>query len=202
MDDLQFVQKCVNGDTRAWNDFIDRYSRLIYSYIYSVLKLKSAKQSAQTSAEDIFQQIFLLLRENNFKKLRSFKAKNGSSLATWLRQVVINFTIDSLRRIKPAESLDEDDAEGFGLEDILADDADSEREIIISEEKIGPLKDCIEILDTDDKYFLELHFNQSLALEDLKDILKISRAAVDMRKFRLISRLRDCFKSKGFQLDF
>ena len=202
MDDLQFVQKCVNGDTRAWNDFIDRYSRLIYSYIYSVLKLKSAKQSAQTSAEDIFQQIFLLLRENNFKKLRSFKAKNGSSLATWLRQVVINFTIDSLRRIKPAESLDEDDARGFGLEDILADDADSAREIIISEEKIGPLKDCIEILDTDDKYFLELHFNQSLALEDLKDILKISRAAVDMRKFRLISRLRDCFKSKGFQLDF
>ena len=202
MDDLKFVQKCVNGDTHAWRDFIDRYSRLIYNYIYSVLKLKSVKQSAQTSAEDIFQQIFLHLRDNDFKKLRSFKAKNGSSLATWLRQVVINFTIDSLRRIKPAESLDEDDARGFGLEDILADDADSAREIIISEEKIGPLKDCIEILDTDDKYFLELHFNQSLALEDLKDILKISRAAVDMRKFRLISRLRDCFKSKGFQLDF
>ena len=39
-------------------------------------------------------------------------------------------------------------------------------------------------------------------LEELKKHFKLSRPAIDMRKSRLIERLRDCFRGKGFWLDF
>ena len=202
MDDLEFVQRCVKGDTQAWHEFVDKYSRLIYNYIHSVLKLKGKAVSSSDAVDDLFQEIFVSLRENNFRKLSTFKAKNGASLASWLRQVVINFTLDYLRKIRPAISLDEEITEEFSLEDILPAENQSVKDLLVIEERLIPLKECIEILDMEDKYFLELHFNQGIDLEDLKAVLKVSRGAVDMRKSRLIGRLRDCFRGKGFGLDF
>ncbi len=202
MDDLEFVQRCVRGDAHAWDEFIEKYSCLIYNYIYSVLKIKGAKDPNQDNLNDIFQEIFVLLRKDNFKKLSSFKARNGCSLASWLRQVVINYSIDYLRKAKPALSLEEEIGEDLTLKDIIADDAESARQGLLSAEKIADLADCVEKLDTEDKYFIELHFNQGLDLEELRRALALSRGAVDMRKTRLIERLRQCFKNKGFWLDF
>ena len=39
-------------------------------------------------------------------------------------------------------------------------------------------------------------------LEVLKEHFRVSRGAIDMRKSRIIDRLRECFKHKGFALDF
>jgi len=200
MDDLDFVQKCVNGDKQSWDAFVDKYSRLIYSYIYGTLKLKGLGM-AQENIEDLFQGIFLSLVNDNFNKLRSFKAKNGCSLASWLRQVTVNFVIDYLRKLKPALSLDEESEEGFSLKDMLLDKTQPVSEVLKDKERLLQLNDCIQKLDRDDKYFLELHLNRNLALGELTRHFRVSRAAIDMRKFRLIERLRDCFKGKGFLLD-
>ena len=201
MDDLEFVQSCVRGDKRAWDEFVDKYSRLIYNYIYRVLNTKGA-HLAQEGIDDLFQEIFLALLKDNFKKLKSYQGKNGCSLATWLRQVTINFTIDYLRKIKPAVSLDEETDDGLSLKAILADNAEPVTATLAAGEKINQLKDCIKGLDRDDKYFLELHLNRGLSLDKLKGVLRISRGAIDMRKSRIISRLRECFESRGFRLDF
>jgi RNA polymerase sigma factor (sigma-70 family) len=202
MNDLEFAQSCVKGDTRTWDEFIEKYSRLIYHYIHSILKIKGAQDPNRDNAGDLFQEIFVLLRKDNFKKLSTFKAKNGCSLASWLRQVVINYSIDYLRRIKPLVSLEEELGEDLTLKDIIADGSESARQGLFSEERVVNLKDCIEKLDSEEKYFIELHFNQGLSLEALKGVLKLARGAVDMRKTRLIERLRECFKAKGFKLDF
>ena len=202
MDDLEFLRNCVKGDRQSWDKFVDKYSRLIYSYIHSVLKIKGAHQFSQDDIGDLFQEIFLSLVQDNFKKLRSFKAKNGCSLASWLRQVVINYTIDYLRKSKPGISLDEETDEGTSLKDILADEATPITDILTQEERLTHLKDCIQRLNIDDRYFLDLYIKRGPGLEKLKEILKLSRGALDMRKSRIIERLRDCFRSKGFALDF
>jgi RNA polymerase sigma-70 factor (ECF subfamily) len=202
MDDLEFVQRCVKGDTQAWNDFIAKYSHLIYNYIYSALKIKGAKDPEQDNVNDLFQEIFLLLRNDNFQKLKTFKAKNGCSLASWLRQVVVNFTVDYLRRAKAAVSLDEEGEDGFSLKETLAADIPHPVEGLIREEQLLPLEDCIAELDTQDKFFLEMHFHREINLDGLKDLFGVSRPALDMRKSRLIDRLKDCFRRKGFALDF
>lgn len=200
MNDLEFVRRCVKGDKRAWNEFVERYSSLIYNYIHSVLKIKG-RAFSQENINDLFQEIFLSLAKDNFKKLGSFEARNNCSLASWLRQVTVNFTIDYIRKLKkPLVSIDEETDDGFSLTDLLSSDSPSVTDVLSQEEKLTHLKDCISKLDIDDKYFLELHIHRRLDFEELKAFFKISRAALDMRKSRIIERLRACFKSKGFIL--
>lgn len=200
MDDLGFVQKCLANDPLAWSEFISRYSRLIYSYIYGILKQRGIDFS-QPYAEDIFQEFFLHLRKNNFRKLRSFKAKNNCSLAGWLKVVLVHFAIDYLRKERELVSLETEIDENLTLKDTLKDEKPLSRDKVLALEKIQQLKDCVALLEHADKYFLELHISRGIELEDLKEVLRLSRPAVDMRKYRIIERLRECFKQKGFVLD-
>jgi RNA polymerase sigma factor (sigma-70 family) len=202
MNDLEFAQRCVKGDKQAWDEFLNRYSRLIYNYIHSVLNTKG-HSFAQEDTNDIFHEIISSLIEDNFKKLKSFRGKNGCSLASWLRQVTINFAIDYIRRSKPAVSIEEEmGEESLTLKEILSDDSESLLDKLNLEERLGQLKECIGRLENDEKYFLELFMNRNLSPETLGQHLRISRPAVDMRKMRIIRRLRECFKNKGFLLDF
>jgi RNA polymerase sigma factor (sigma-70 family) len=201
MNDLDFIRRCFEGDKVAWVEFVDRYSHLVYKYINSVLAARGF-YPARDNVNDLFQEIFLSLIKDNFKKLRSFKARNKCSFASWLRQVVINAAIDYTRRLKPTVSLEEEIADDFSLKDILSDDSPSPSETMNQDEVSKQLKDCIGGLNLDDRYFLELHINRGLRLEELAEYLKLSRGAFDMRKTRIIKKLRDCFRSKGFMLDF
>jgi RNA polymerase sigma factor (sigma-70 family) len=199
MNDLEFVRRCASGDKQAWAQFTDRYSRLIYSYIHSVLKVKGYIVVGE-NINDLFQEIFLLLTRDNFTKLKTFKAKNGCSLASWLRQVVVNCAIDYIRRMRLAVSLEEENEDGLTLKDILPDNSTELRELLNQKDLLAELKDCIAKLNRDDKYFLRLHIDKGLSLEILRRHLRLSRGAIDMRKSRIVERLRDCFRSKGFAL--
>lgn len=197
-DDLRFVRRCVRGDRQAQDELVERYSRLIYSYIHQALKIKGSGFYGQENIKDIFQGVFLFLIQNDFRKLRTYKARNGCSLAGWLKRVTINFTISYLRGMTGGVvCLDTESDEGLSLKDILTDDSADIRDLLCDKEKIARLKECIKRLNSEDKYFLELHLNQGLSLEELRGVLKINRGAADMRRARLIDRLRACFQEKG-----
>ncbi|MDO8489724.1 MAG: sigma-70 family RNA polymerase sigma factor [Candidatus Omnitrophota bacterium] len=197
MDDLKYVQGCLKGNKQSWSEFISRYSHLIYNYIYSVLSVKGQNASAE-QVEDIFQEIFCSLIKDNYKKLSTYKAKNGCSLASWLRQVTINFTIDYLRKLKPVVSLDAQNEDGFSLGDATEDLSPGAIEFLNDKDRRRTLQECISLLEFEEQFFLELLLNQELSLEEIRDCFKINRGAVDMRKSRIFQKLQDCFKKKGF----
>ncbi|RKY30742.1 MAG: hypothetical protein DRP74_06390 [Candidatus Omnitrophota bacterium] len=202
MSDLEFIQRCVKGEKRAWDEFLDKYSRLIYKYIHGVLKIKGALEVSPQVVKDLFQEICTSLIEDNFKKLRSFKAKNNCSLASWLRQITINRTIDYIRTAKPTISIDaEIEGSDFSLKQILRSESPSAGQNLSEEENLKSLQECINRLSPEDKYFLELYFYQGLKLEEIKDLLRVTRGTVDVRKARIVERLRECFKSRGFIID-
>jgi RNA polymerase sigma-70 factor (ECF subfamily) len=201
MDDLKFVQACVKGDKKSWDEFLSRYSRLIYNYIYSVISVKGYRLASE-QVEDIFQEILYSLIKDGYRKLSSYQGRNGCSLASWLRQVTINFAIDYLRKLKPMLSIDAETEEGFSLKDILADLSPDAAEFVNDSDKRRTLEDCIAALERAERYFLELFLNQGLNLEQIRECLKISRGAVDMRKGRIFQKIQDCFGRRGFKLDF
>jgi len=200
MDDLKFVQACVKGYERSWNEFLSRYSRLIYNYIYSVLAVKGYTLSSG-QIEDIFQDIFYSLIKDNYKKLSTYQARNNCSLASWLRQVTINFTIDYLRKLRPTLSIDTEIEEGLSLKDVLRDLSADALEFLSDQDRRKTLRECVDLLESAEQYFMELLLNQGLSLEQIREYFKISRGAVDMRKSRIFQKLQDCFKNKGFKLD-
>ena len=201
MDDLEFARSCLTGDKQSWIEFLSRYSHLIYNYIYSVLTVKGRNFSVD-QVDDIYQEIFQALIKDNYRKLSTYQARNNCSLASWLRQVTINFTIDYLRRLKSTVSIDQESEEGFSLKDTIAALSPGALEFLDDQDRRKTLHECIDLLDTSEQYFIELFLEQGLTLELIKEHLLLNRGAVDMRKSRIFKKLRDCFKSKGFGLDF
>ena len=197
MDDLKFIRTCADLDSKAWDEFLARYSRLIYTYIYRVTVNLHGLSANNQLIDDIFQGLLHSLIDDNCRRLRSFKGLNGCSFASWLRLVTINYTLSCLRRQRPAIPLDEDH-DGVSLKDTLQDSTILPDEVAIYHEHAHNLKECIKRLDTDDKLLVQLYVSRSLPLESVRQVLRISRTAVDNRKSRLIQRLRECFKLKGF----
>lgn len=198
MTDLEFARRCAQGSNQALTEFVNRYSRLIYNYINSVLRQNNPQLADEHNLSDIFQGIFVSLSENDFRRLKTFKGRNGCSLASWLRQVTVNYTLDYLRRLRPQAYLDREDDDGLSLKEIICDIDDSAADKADLEERILQLRECIDKLNSDDKYFIEFHIGRDICLEAMRKSFGISRGAIDMRKARLVNRLRECFADKGF----
>jgi len=196
MDQLKFIRKCADHDKDAWNEFLQRYSRLIYSYIYRVINNYSGI-AANNLADDIFQELISALFDDNSKKIRSFKGLNGCSFATWLRLVTINFTRTYAGKQRYMVELD-DEKEGYCLKDRIIDRQILPDEAALYKEHSDNLKECVKLLDNDDRLFVQLYLSKGMTLEAVRQVFRVSRTAIDMRKARLLERLKVCFKNKGF----
>jgi len=196
MDDLRLVRRCLRREKRAWDEFIQRFSGLIYSYILSVFKSRASYQFKVNNIDDAFQEIFLLLTKDNYRKLKTYQGRNGCSLASWLRQVVINFSLDYTRNSKPLLSLDQAYKDKGRIKDFIIDQTVSAKDKLIEGERITQLKECISGLGNEEKRFLELHVNRGVSPDRLTKVFKVSRGALDMRKARIINHLRRSFRRK------
>jgi RNA polymerase sigma-70 factor (ECF subfamily) len=94
-DDAALLALVQKGDERAMASLFDRYSKVVYSVALRVLRDPS-------SAEDILQEVFMQIWRNT----DSFVATRGS-LGGWLAVVARNRAIDTLRRKKPTDQVDD-----------------------------------------------------------------------------------------------
>lgn len=198
MDDLELIRRCISGERQAREEFLRAYHRLMHRYIHATLKAHVISDH-QANPDDLFHDLFIFLFEQDCRKLESFQGKNGCSFASWLRLVVVNFVLDRLRKLKGgAVSLDEEYGEGADVRDMLTDMAANAAESLIHKEGQKSLEECISLLGTEDKYFLELHLYREIGLQQLTEHFQSSRPALDMRKSRIYEKLRDCFRNKGY----
>jgi RNA polymerase sigma-70 factor (ECF subfamily) len=94
-DDAALLALVQKGDERGMAALFDRYSKVVYSVALRVLRDPS-------SAEDILQEVFMQIWRNT----DSFVATRGS-LGGWLAVVARNRAIDTLRRKKPTDQVDD-----------------------------------------------------------------------------------------------
>lgn len=197
MDEQGLIRSLAARQKEAWDEFVRVYSGLIYSYILSVLN-RYCPGHQPVLPDELFHDFLISLADNNCRRLKSFKGKNGCTLASWLRQSAINFTIDHLRKIKPLASVDEEDDEGLALKELLPSLQGEAPDKMAHDEKVESLQDCIRRLAKDDKFFIEMYLDKGVELERIAKLLRLSRSATDVRKSRIIRKLRECFQEKGF----
>jgi RNA polymerase sigma-70 factor, ECF subfamily len=94
-EDAALLSRVEQGDQEAMGLLFDRYSGIVYSVALRVLK-----DTGQ--AEDVMQEIFIQI----WKKSSAFVSGRGS-LGAWLMVVARNRAIDSLRRRRPSDSVDD-----------------------------------------------------------------------------------------------
>ena len=94
-DDSVLLERVRRGDEQAMAGLYDRYSKIVYSVALRVLRDGAA-------AEDILQEIFMQVWRNP----GGFLEAKGS-LGGWLAVVARNRSIDSLRRRRPTDQVEE-----------------------------------------------------------------------------------------------
>ncbi len=93
--DAALVEAYRNGDTGAFEELYRRYLRPIYSFVY-------VRTHHRQTAEDIVSQTFLQALEH----ISSFDAKRGS-FAGWIYRIARNLTIDTYRKAKPTQDIED-----------------------------------------------------------------------------------------------
>jgi RNA polymerase sigma-70 factor, ECF subfamily len=96
--DRALLQRCLQHDPGAWNDFVDRFLGLIYHVIHYTSHLRSAPLTPE-EVEDIAQEVLLQVVANDYAVLKQFRGK--SSLATYLTVIARRICVHQLAKIAP-----------------------------------------------------------------------------------------------------
>lgn len=175
---------CLQGEKAAWDAFVLQYSSLVYHTIKRTFTLYHTEPRADL-VEDLYQEFFLSLLRDDFKKLRQFRGDRGCSLASWIRVIAARLTIDFLRKQEPAK-VEVADTVPFEGPDLHAS--------VIRREEDEILLQTLQSLSPRDRIFIDLCFRQGLPPEDLAAILKVSINAVYTQKSRILDKLRETLR--------
>jgi len=83
--ELDLVKRCQAGDTEAFDELVTRYRTRVFSMIYNMVR---NEQDAWDLAQDSFVKAW--------KSIKRFRGR--SSFYTWIYRIVMNVTIDWLRK--------------------------------------------------------------------------------------------------------
>jgi len=175
------IAGCLGGDKAAWDGFVQQFSSLVYSTIYKTLTLHHS-DSGEHRVEDLYQEFFISILQDDCRKLGQFRGDRGCSMASWLRVVASRLTIDYLRRQRPA------DAE---VTDAIASDQPDALSALAAQEEALSLAQALESLSARDRLIIELAYRRSLSAEESAAILKTSVGAFYTQKSRVLDKLRE-----------
>ena len=193
--DRDLLLSCFHGQEGAWNTFVFRFSRLIYHSIYQTFRAKNYSFDLQI-LEDLHQEVFLSLFDNNHRKLRQYKGKNNCSLASWLRLIASRTAIDFLRKQRNPLYLDDAVEDKKKLMENLVDESDPPDKSLEKEESYQIFKNIIQELSPRDRYLFELSCGQELPDKEIAQIMNLSISAVYMRKSRIKKKLQVILEKK------
>ena len=83
--ELDLVRRCQAGDTEAFDELVSRYRTRVFGMIYNMVH---SEQDAWDLAQDSFLKAW--------KSIKRFRGR--SSFYTWIYRIVMNVTIDWLRK--------------------------------------------------------------------------------------------------------
>lgn len=163
----KLVQKCLEGDTAAWEEIVRAYHGRIYTLAY-----RYTRNGAQ--AEDLTQDIFIRV----YQSLSTFKAEFGS-LLNWLLKVSRNLIIDQYRQARRYQQV--------GGSDIIEqlDFGDPRQRDVLDglerEQESKLIWDCLGVLPPELREAVVLRDLEELTYQEIEGILKIPEGTVKSR---------------------
>jgi RNA polymerase sigma-70 factor (ECF subfamily) len=93
--DRTLLQRCLNHEPGAWNDFVDRFLGLIYHTVHHTAYLRSTPLRPEDT-EDVAAETLLQVVANDYAVLRQFRGH--CSLATYLTVIARRICVHELAR--------------------------------------------------------------------------------------------------------
>ena len=197
----ELLAECIRGDRDARSRFVEEYSGIV-SYGISVIFQQFGRPYRREEIEDLSQDVFLALFDNDSRKLRQYQGRNGCSLASWLRVVANRLTIDRLRREGRTVSLDDpDSSESWKVQKARPDSNPGPEPQVEAAERAAKVRELVTRLAPKDQMFVQLFYFQGLPIDEVASTIGITTNAAYVRKMRLHQKLRRLVDTQ-FEGDF
>ncbi|MBW6461304.1 MAG: sigma-70 family RNA polymerase sigma factor [Bacteroidales bacterium] len=165
------IRGCRVNDRKAQVQVYKLYYKAMYNTALRIL-------NDTAEAEDVMQEAFL----EAFKNIDTYREE--SSFGAWLKRIVINKSIDELRKAKDLVYLDEVEIE-------IADKADEEDFIRVLSTKVEEIRKAIHRLPDSYRVILSLYLLEGYDHEEIAQILDISYNLSRTRYSRARRKLLD-----------
>lgn len=168
------IRRCKRGDSKAQFELYTQY----YKGMYNVSR-RIVNDSAE--AEDIMQESFLTA----FNKMESFKG--DVTFGSWLKRIVVNRSLDALRRRKMNL---EEIKEGVFL---MEDEIDDKKE---EEDKVRLIKRIVSKMSETNRVLISLHLFEGYPHEEIAELLDMKHGAVRTAYLRAKKKLQELLKAE------
>ncbi len=187
--DLKLTQRLLKRETEAWQEFIQRYERLIYSRVLATCH-ELGSQPHVDIIEDCCGEVMSELFSNDLAALRRFQGR--SRLSTWLsvvtRRIALRFLLKSLRTAQRTQPPDSQ----FDLQTFPA----PESKVTEDKEEEKLLKECLQELSDSDRQTLLLHTQKKMSYVEIGHKLGIAANSVGGKLNRARKRLKKLVERK------
>jgi len=160
---LEPAVKNIHEDLIRGCQVNDRKAQFQVYKLYYKAMFNTATRIVNDSAraEDIMQESFL----EAFRQIGNYRGE--SSFGTWLKKIVINKSIDEIRKSKDIISIDEADIE-------LPDQNEDENYLQVLSTKVEEIRKAIHALPDSYRIILSLYLLEGYDHEEISEILDIS----------------------------
>jgi RNA polymerase sigma factor (sigma-70 family) len=173
----ELVERCKKGDTRSFAELYQKYAKAMYNTSLRIV-------GHTGDAEDVLQEAFM----DAFRSLEDFHYK--STFGAWLKKIVINKSINQLRKRKIDLVDMEKTSVGFLPEEETLDEKDIQL-------KVEDIKKAVQLLPNGYRTVLTLYLFEGYDQEEIADILRVSHATVRTQYMRAKQKLLGYIKQGG-----
>ena len=173
VDDLVLATACMQGSEAAWEYFVRTYRGYLRAAAGSITRGSQAGTDAQELADSLFAELFGLVdgKRGEASLFRYFHGR--SSLKTWLRTVLAQRHVDSLRQSRKWQPFEREDGEEetpTATQEISSPALDPHRSRYLQRFRLA-LSECLEALDRQDRKRLELYYAREKTLAEMGRLL-------------------------------
>jgi RNA polymerase sigma factor (sigma-70 family) len=173
----ELVERCRQRDRKSYGEIYQKYAKAMYN-----TSLRIVNHTAD--AEDVLQESFC----DAFAAIDSFGYK--STFGAWLKRIVINKSINALRKRK-MDIIDIEKTTALHLPEEDSFDEDALRF------KVEEIKRAVKELPNGYRTVLSLHLFEGFDQEEIAEILQISHATVRTQYMRAKQKLLLLIKQGG-----
>ena len=173
----ELVERCRQGDRRSYGELYQKYAKAMYNTSFRIV-------NHTADAEDVLQESFV----DAFAAVGSFGYK--STFGAWLKRIVINKSINALRKRK----MDIIDIEKTTAVYIPEEESYDEEELKF---KVEEIKKAVKELPNGYRTVLSLHLFEGYDQEEIAEILQISHTTVRTQYMRAKQKLLLLIKQGG-----
>ena len=192
LEDLALATACAEGGEAAWEHFFTKYRAYLRAAAAAILRSNAGSAEACDLADSLFSELYGLATGKGAKRSLFRYFHGRSSLKTWLRAVLAQRHIDSIRAGRRFEELGEDET-GEGLPRTLLgpqmQPSDPHRErYVLSFTRA--LQTALERLEPQEKERLRLYYAEEKTLAEIGRLLGEHESSVSRHLDRARRDLR------------